>query len=84
MKNQLGEIQITQRAFEYVEFTDLYGLKCSLQQSSIALTEQPGAGAVWLGIKNARMHLDVDGVRNLVDVLEHWLDTGCFTGEDIQ
>jgi len=36
----------TQRGFTLTEFTDLYGAKCSIQESSIA-TE---GGAIWLGV----------------------------------
>jgi len=37
----------TQRGFQKVEFTDLYGSECSLQQSSLA-TE----GAIWFGMNS--------------------------------
>jgi hypothetical protein len=36
-----------QRGFDYIEFVDRYGEKCSLQESSLA-TES----AVWFGIDN--------------------------------
>lgn len=35
----------TNRGFDIIEFTDKYGLKCSLQKSSLATEE-----AVWFGI----------------------------------
>ena len=54
--------------------------------------DYPGARAVWLGIDRqdgphdgmldaanmTRMHLDRDGVRKLIAVLEMWLETGHF------
>jgi len=94
----------TERGFEIIKFKDYYGTNCSLQQSSIALSAQPGAGAVWLGTDDTkftifedekmgkyiqttlppnfsvstRMHLDTTQVIQLVDQLQHWLDTGEF------
>jgi len=38
----------TQRGFEYYEFKDKYGEKCSLQKSSLATED-----AIWLGIDDA-------------------------------
>lgn len=38
----------TQRGFEYYEFKDRYGEKCSLQESSLA-TE----AAIWFGVDDA-------------------------------
>lgn len=78
MSEQLGEIQVSERGFEYVEFRDTYGLPCSLQQSSAALCETPGAGAVWLGTGTNRMHLDSALVEKLVVALNNWLKSGKF------
>lgn len=72
------EIKHTQRGFEIIEFEDYYKQSCSLQQSSIAIYEQPGAGYVWLGVSNERMHLDEKAVMELVKFLNNWLDTGSF------
>lgn len=38
----------TSRGFELLEFTDLYGAACSLQESSVATSH-----AVWLGVNDA-------------------------------
>lgn len=51
----LGEHKKTGRGFELVEFTDAYGCKCSLQQSSAIgddddAMDNPGSSFVWLGI----------------------------------
>lgn len=43
------EIQNTQRGFAIVNFTDKYGIECSLQKSSLA-TEN----AVWFGVDNPK------------------------------
>lgn len=43
----------TARGFEHVEFKDFYEAKCYLQQSSIAIYEQPGSSCVWLGLVDA-------------------------------
>jgi len=45
---RLGPTTKTQRGFEKVEFKDLYGCACSLQESSLA-TER----AIWVGIDDA-------------------------------
>ena len=38
----------TRRGFNFIEFDDHYGEKCSLQQSSLASTE-----CIWLGVDEA-------------------------------
>lgn len=76
-KRTLGKVGETCRGFELVEFTDLYDTKCSLQQSSIALCEQPGAGAVWLGIDDAAPKILADDARKLGMQVEQplgWVD----------
>lgn len=42
------ETGTTNRGFDLVKFVDLYGAKCSLQKSSLALVD-----AIWLGIDDA-------------------------------
>lgn len=39
------ECKLTQRGFEYYEFIDRYGEKCSLQKSSLATED-----AIWMGV----------------------------------
>ena len=41
-------INKTNRGFERIEFTDRYGVPCSLQQSSLATED-----AIWLGCNDA-------------------------------
>lgn len=77
----LGEEKKTERGFDLIEFTDINGRECTLQQSSaIDGTErgmyQPGSSSVWLGIDDERMHLDRAKVKELIWDLANWLDTG--------
>lgn len=74
----LGKIDPTYRGFERIEFIDLYGKVCSIQQSSLALTDVPGASAVWIGVDGSRMHLDVNQVESLIFHLQAWVETGSF------
>lgn len=72
------EIKTTERGFELVEFEDYYGQHCSLQQSSLALYEQPGASAIWFGVGSARMHLSLEQVKALLPLLNNWVEGGSF------
>jgi hypothetical protein len=76
----LGPLTRTERHFEIVLFQDRYKTPCSLQQSSLAESEQPGSSAVWLGVDQARMHLDLGQVQALIAVLENWVASGSFDG----
>lgn len=89
MSKPLGEVQQSNRGFEFLEFLDLYGDRCSLQASSLACNDQPGTSAVWLGRAEfkrhhvtgdlmCRMHLDRDLVESLIQHLQGWLDNGTF------
>ena len=44
-----SEVQHTSRGFEFIEFKDLSGNPCSLQQSSFAGCQDPGTSAIWVG-----------------------------------
>jgi hypothetical protein len=77
------KVKKTSRGFEFVEFKDSYGEKCSLQESSNVIPH------VWLGCEengkfhmgdylSPRMHLDQKQVRELVKFLTNWLKTGSF------
>lgn len=50
---KLGKVKRTKIGFEVVNFQDYYGIKCSLQASSLAVYEKPGTSAVWLGVDDA-------------------------------
>lgn len=72
----------TERGFGLITFTDYYGEACSLQESSLALYQEPGSGAVWLGTEAGRMHLTDGQVKDLIKELKHWLKTGHLKGEE--
>ena len=79
MNKTMEKVETTERGFEFINFADIYGLNCSLQQSSLAECEQPGASAVWLGIRGLhRMHLNRELAQELIEVLVQWLNTGSF------
>jgi hypothetical protein len=62
----------TRRGFAIRHFTDLYGLPCSIQESSIATEE-----AIWFGVDEARrMHLTRAHVKKLLPVLKQFVATG--------
>lgn len=79
----------TSRGFNFLSFRDRYDADCSLQQSSLALCEPPGSGAIWLGVdktgegkdvESGRMHLTYKQVPKLIEALEYWLEHGTFNG----
>lgn len=65
----------TERGFQIVEFTDRNAQECSIQQSSAALCEPPGAGALWIGPGDSRMHINVGQARLIVAYLNRWIET---------
>ena len=97
-RTPLGNVELTHRQFEIIQFKDRYDTPCSLQQSSIADYTEPGVSAVWLGIdrqpgkhdgvfdtaNQTRMHLDLKQVKALIAVLEMWVENGHFTDPPIQ
>ena len=66
----------TDRGFQRIDFEDANGGACSLQQSSAALCEKPGAGAIWLGAGENRMHLTHEQTRQIMRFLREWLASG--------
>lgn len=76
------EIRKTNRGFEIIEFEDYNGEKCSLQQSSLALYDQPGTSAIWFGIQDNRMHLSLDQTIELLSHLQNWIQDGTFENKD--
>lgn len=61
----------TNRGFTLITFRDQRGVECSLQKSSAA-----NYNCIWLGTPNNRMHLTQDQVRELLPLLQHFVDTG--------
>ena len=51
---RLGKQTKSARNFPMVEFADAYGVKCSIQASSLAKYVQPGTSAIWLGVDDAQ------------------------------
>ena len=78
------DVQTTDRGFQRIEFQDHNHRECSLQQSSLALFEPPGSSALWLGVGEERMHLEIEMVEVLVKHLMVWLDTGSLRITDEQ
>lgn len=64
-------IEKTGRGFLRGEFSDLYGEKCSIQESSLATED-----AIWLGADDNRMHLDRNMATNIVMHLQRFIETG--------
>lgn len=89
-KTGIGKVERNCRGFEVVRFKDHYDYQCSLQQSSIAIYEKPGTGAIWLGCDDnhhhsttgealsPRMHLTLPMVKKLIVSLQRWVDNGSF------
>jgi hypothetical protein len=61
MTDRLGPVTRTNRGFEIVEFRDINEVPCSLQASSLAIYEQPGTSAVWLGCEDAAPRVLMNG-----------------------
>ena len=82
---RLGFVKHTERGFELVQWEDIYGCLCDLQQSSVILDDgmlnRPGESAVWLGLNDDRMHLNRTQVAALIAHLQTWLDKGTFSIE---
>ena len=76
------KIEKTERGFELIEFKDIYGSECSLQQSSLAIYEKPGTGAIWFGREDNRMHIDFELMKKLLPYLENWVKGGSFDEEE--
>ena len=96
----------TNRGFGYFEFLDRYGVKCSIQHSSLATedaiwfgaddpnprilaeasgttSDVPGQKVGWVKyplpnevLLNTRMHLTRDQVRELLPILQRFVETG--------
>jgi hypothetical protein len=74
------KFSITGRGFGLIEFDDLYGDKCTMQDSSLATED-----AIWLGIDKpkivegcalGRMHLNRKQSKQLIRLLEYFVKYG--------
>ncbi|MBY6918144.1 hypothetical protein FDB50_15550 [Clostridium botulinum] len=62
----------TERGFKLISFKDLYGKKCNIQESSLATEE-----AIWFGVEEvSRMHLSREQVKEILPILQKYVDTG--------
>ena len=72
------KIEKTNRGFQIIHFIDKNGENCSLQQSSLAEFEPPGTSAIWFGIDDKRMHIDLKQLKKIVKHLNNWIKDGKF------
>jgi hypothetical protein len=87
-KKDIRRPGFTARGFAVSEFTDFYGSKCSVQESSIVFPE-----CIWLGTdvphdigrtvpypyragEQTRMHLTRKMVKELIPLLQKFVETG--------
>jgi hypothetical protein len=76
--------ETTSRGFQIMEIDSThrdYPGPLEVQQSSaIGATldayARPGSSFLWVGVGEARAHLDRDAVGKLAELLTHWLNTG--------
>lgn len=74
---KLGKVERTSRGFELVTFKDQYDVPCSLQASSLAIYEQPGTSAIWLGVDDPQpkvLHGDAAALGIKTDATCGWVD----------
>lgn len=80
------DFRATNRGFLLCEFTDRYGAKCSLQESSLATED-----CIWLGVDNdhnghevayGRMHLTKEMARQLLPLLRYFIREGRLGTDD--
>ena len=69
------DLKPTPRGFMRGERVDLYGLRYSIQESSLA-----DRNAIWLGCGDDRMHLSQEMAAELIPLLQHFVDTGGLPG----
>jgi hypothetical protein len=50
----LGKQKKSGRGFPLVEFKDYYDIPCSIEASTLAICQQPGTSAIWLGVDDAQ------------------------------
>jgi len=77
----LGHVTQTSRGFELIEFADHYECTGNLQASSLAINDEPGTSAIWLGRERDRLHLNRDQVKALIKHLQSWLKNNTFDYE---
>lgn len=63
--------ELTARGFGFYEFQDRLKIKCQLQKSSIATQD-----CIWLGTVVDRMHLTQEHVKELLPILQKFVEAG--------
>ena len=71
----ISETKKTDRGFAYLDFSDLSGMACTIQESSSATRI-----AIWIGAEKNMMHLDQNGAKWLSTVLAHFAAEGKLPG----
>lgn len=62
----MNKIKTTNRGFDYTDFVDRNGEKCSLQKSSIATED-----CIWLGVDNAKIFVEDPDTPGKYVILKH-------------
>jgi hypothetical protein len=86
-RRQKANETATEAGFPLVTWRDMYGVECSVEQSTIIVEdpdseedpsplEMPGSSALWLGTVTGKMHLNRGQVRDLMKYLQRWLESG--------
>jgi len=65
----------TSRGFQTISFQDAYEKPCGLQVSS-RLYKDMTSSALWINADGQDVHLNLDQVKVLAKVLNHWVETG--------
>lgn len=73
------ELRLTQRGYMRGEFSDRYGARCSIQESSLATED-----CIWLGCDSndgsamlgSRMHLTQEMAAQLIPLLQYFVEHG--------
>ena len=68
---KLIKYELAGRGFYGYDFVDIYGQKCSIQESSLA-----DEYAIWFGEHENRMHLNQEAVKKLLPLLVHFCEKG--------
>ena len=67
----LGAIETTPRNFGIVNFNDIYGNSCSIQESSLATDN-----ALWIGVDENRMHINIPLAIKIMGTLKTFINNG--------
>jgi len=68
----MTETKHTSRGFAFIEFTDRYGVACSIQKSSIATEDCIWFGAKEIGLKHFKAFKGWTDIDTSYRIAEHW------------